>query len=254
MIGNFAAIVLAAGKGTRLAEGHPSPIPKVLYEIAGRPIVSYTLELLKKVGFEEIVIVVGYKAGDVKRVVGSGFKFAIQDKRLGTGHAAKIGLANVSPGKKEILIINGDDSAFYKVSTLQKILNKHVGRGDTITFVILRLENPTGLGRAIRRNGEVVDIIEEKDATSAQKKIKEINDGVYVFNRGWLEQNLPNIKKSKMGEYYLVDLIRAAVAQGKKVGTFVLEDSGEWRGVNTPEELKIADKLMRERISDASEE
>jgi bifunctional N-acetylglucosamine-1-phosphate-uridyltransferase/glucosamine-1-phosphate-acetyltransferase GlmU-like protein len=252
MIGNFAAIVLAAGRGTRLAEGYPSPAPKVLYKIADRPMISYTLDLLKKLGLEEIIIVVGHKAEDVKREVGTGFKFAIQDKRLGTGHAAKIGLSLVSAGKKEILVINGDDSAFYKLGTLQKVINKHVGRDNTITFVVLRLENPTGLGRVIRRNSEVVDIIEERDTTSKQKEIKEINDGVYVFNRKWLEKKLPLVKKSKVGEYYLVDLIKMAVAQGKKVGTFVLEDSSEWRGVNTPEELKVADRMMRDRKRDAS--
>ncbi|HEX7456029.1 MAG TPA: sugar phosphate nucleotidyltransferase [Candidatus Nanoarchaeia archaeon] len=253
MMKKFAAVVLAAGKGTRLAAGRPSPMPKVLYEIAGRPLISYTLDVLKKVGLDEIVIVVGHKAEDVKQAVGSGFKFAVQDKRLGTGHAARIGFTQVSERKKEILVINGDDSAFYKLETLQKIINKHVGRGDTVTFVTLKLENPTGLGRVIRKNGKVVDIVEEKDATSTQKKIKEINDGVYVFNRSWLEKNLPLICRSRVGEYYIVDLIRAAVAQGKKVGAFILEDSSEWRGVNTPQELARADRLMREKQKDATE-
>ena len=252
MIENFATIVLAAGKGTRLAEGCPSPAPKVLYQIAGRPMIGYTLDLLKGLGLEEIVIVVGHRADDVKREVGPGFKFAVQDKRLGTGHAAKVGLVPVSKSKKEILIINGDDSAFYRPKTLQTIINEHVSKGDTVTFVTLKLENPIGLGRVIRKNGAVVDIIEEKDATNAQKKIKEINDGVYVFNRKWLEQNLPNVKKSKAGEYYLVDLIRTAVEQGKKVGAFVLENVGEWHGVNTPEELVRADKLMGEKLKNAT--
>jgi bifunctional N-acetylglucosamine-1-phosphate-uridyltransferase/glucosamine-1-phosphate-acetyltransferase GlmU-like protein len=111
VIKNFAAIVLAAGKGTRLAKGKPSPTPKVLYRIAGRPIISYTLELLKKIGLEEVVVVVGHKANDVKEIVGSGYKFVVQDKRLGTGHAARVGLESISPIVKEVVIINGDDSA-----------------------------------------------------------------------------------------------------------------------------------------------
>jgi bifunctional UDP-N-acetylglucosamine pyrophosphorylase/glucosamine-1-phosphate N-acetyltransferase len=129
---------------------------------------------------------------------------------------------------------------------------KHIGKANTITFVSLKLENPFGLGRVIRENGEVVDIIEEKDADSTQKAIKEINDGIYIINRSWLELNLPALKKSKVGEYYLVDLVKAAVSQGKKVGTFKLEDTSEWCGVNTPEELDEADRLMRKRIEDAS--
>jgi len=268
MIKNFAAIVLAGGKGTRLAGGLPSPKPKVLSEIAGRPLIAYTLDILKELSLEEIIIVVGHKASEVKKVVGQSYistekqasrcnrddyKFAIQKERLGTGHAAATGLAEVSSDIRDVLVINGDDSAFYKPETIQKILNKHVGKGSTITFVTLELENPAGLGRVIRDGEKVIGIVEEKIASKEEKKIKEINDGVYCFRRTWLEENLPKIKKSPVGEYYLVDLIGLATSQGEKVGVFKLEDPLEWRGVNTPEELKLADSLMRERLAHASQ-
>ena len=246
---NFSAIVLAAGEGTRLAGGLPSPKPKVLYKIAGRPLVLYALDLLKKLGLEEIIIVVGHKASEVKRTVGQGYKFAIQRERLGTGHAAAVGLKKVSVDARNVLVINGDDSAFYKLDTIQKVLNKHVGKGNTITFVTLELENPSGLGRVVRKGEKVVGVVEEKIASSKEKKIKEINDGVYCFRRSWLEENLPKIKKSPVGEYYIVDLIGLAVSQGEKVGVFKLEDPSEWRGVNMPEELELADLLMKERLT-----
>lgn len=249
----FAAIVLAAGKGTRLAGGEPSPKPKVLCEIAGRPLIAYTLGLLKKTGLEEIIIVVGHKASEVKNVVGKGYKFAVQRRRLGTGHAAAVGLSEVSSKPREVLVINGDDSAFYKLETIQKVLNKHVGKGNTITFVSLELENPSGLGRVVRDGERVLGIVEEKDASEKQKKIKEINDGVYCFRRDWLENNLPKIKKSGSGEYYLVDLIGLAISQGEKVGVFKLDDPSEWRGVNTPEELELADSLMKGRLAHANQ-
>jgi len=247
----FAAIVLAAGKGTRLAGGEPSPKPKVLYELAGRPMITYTLDRLRKLGLAEIVVVVGYQAAEVKKVAGGGYKFAYQAKQLGTGHAVSVGLGEVQPVINNILVVNGDDSAFYKSETIQKILKKHIGKGNTITFVSLELADPTGLGRVIRRAQKVVGIVEEEAASSAQKKIKEINDGVYVFRRGWLEANLPKIKKSPAGEYYLVDLIGLAVGQKEPVGVFKLADTSEWQGVNTPEELAAADRLMRERLENA---
>src|SRR4030042_5495284 len=130
MIKGFSAIVLAAGEGTRLAGGAPSPKPKVLYEIAGRPLIGYTLEILKKVGVGEIIIVVGYQADAVSKEVGSSYKFAAQGQQLGTGHALKTGFAKVSPGLNNVLVVNGDDSAFYKPETIQKVLSNHVGKGD----------------------------------------------------------------------------------------------------------------------------
>ncbi|OGY21657.1 MAG: hypothetical protein A2126_01920 [Candidatus Woykebacteria bacterium GWB1_45_5] len=250
---NFAAIVLAAGKGTRLAGGTPSPKPKVLYELAGRPMIAYTLSLLKKVGAEEIVVVVGYKAAEVKKVAGEGYKFATQSKQLGTGHAVSVGLSQVTSSAGNILVVNGDDSAFYNPETIQKVLNKHVGKGGVVTFVSLDVEDPTGLGRVIREEERVIGIIEEKIASSEQKKIKEVNDGVYVFRRSWLGENLPKIKKSPVGEYYLVDLVSLAVLQGEEVGVFKLLNTDEWRGVNTKEELIAADRLMRERLKNASQ-
>ncbi|MCH7541314.1 NTP transferase domain-containing protein [Patescibacteria group bacterium] len=250
---NLAAIVLAAGKGTRLASGAPSPKPKVMYEIGGKPMVLYTLDILRKLGLEEIVIVVGHKASDVVKTVGEGFKFATQEKRLGTAHAVSIGLQKVSGDKTEVIVLNGDDSAFYKVETIKKVLNKHIGKGNTITFVSLQTKDPKGLGRVIRKGGRVVSIVEDKVATKEQKKIREINDGVYVFKKEWLKNNLPTIKKSPVGEYYLVDLISLAVSQEKNVDAFKLSDSSEWFGVNTPEELTAANTQMQNITDDASE-
>src|SRR3990172_1957369 len=173
MMKNIAAIILAAGKGTRLAGGAPSPRAKVLYEIGGKPLILHTLKLLKKVGIEEIILVVGHKAEEVKTVASKAYKFAFQDKRLGTGHAAKLGLAQVSSKAETVMVLNGDDSAFYKEETLKKVVEKHFSEANTITFITLEPIDPTGLGRIIRENGQVVEIVEEKDATRQQKKIKE---------------------------------------------------------------------------------
>ena len=245
----LAAIVLAAGKGTRLAGGRPSAKPKVLYEIGGKPIITYTIDLLKAIGLGEIVIVVGHKAEEVKRVLGGDYKYALQKQRLGTGHAALVGLGLVSERSNNILILNGDDSAFYKPESIRKAINKHVGVGNTLTFVTVEVKDPTGLGRIIRnKDGLVVDIVQEKVANKLQKKIKEINAGCYIVKRGWLQKSLKQLKKSPVGEYYLVDLIKKAVFEGRKVQAYKLNDPDEWFGVNTPEELKRADLLVKDRL------
>lgn len=247
---NIATIVLAAGKGTRLSGGSPSPKPKVLYEIGGKSIILHTLEKLRKIGFGEIVVVVGHKAEDVKNVVGEGFIFAHQEKRLGTGHAAKIGLSYASKEAENILVLNGDDSAFYKLGTIKKVVEQHLSQQNTITFVTLVPDDPTGLGRILRKKEKVVGIVEEKAATWQQKRIREVNDGLYLFRRDWLEKYLPTIKRSAVGEYYLVDLISLAVNQREKVEAYKLSDPTEWKGINTPEELAAADTLMKQRTKD----
>ena len=248
MTPKVAAIVLAAGKGTRFAGGKPSRKHKVLYDVAGQPLIAHTLKILDKLAPAEIVLVVGHKAQDVIETVGKGYKFAFQRKRLGTGHAAKIGLTEISAHVSNIMILNGDDCAFYKSETLEKVLTKHLTEKNTITFITLEPKDPSGLGRVIREKSEIVKIIEEKAATEAEKKIREINDGVYIFQRSWLEKNLPKIQKSKAGEYYLVDLIEMAVKSREKVKAFKLADPSEWYGVNTPEDLAKADLLMKRRV------
>jgi len=249
MIGSIEAIIIAAGKGTRLAGGNPSPLPKVLYEIGGKPIISYTLELLKKVGLNKIIIVVGHQSELVKKAVGKDYKFAFQPQQLGTGHAVKTGLSEVSPQTQHVLVINGDDSAFYRPETIQKVVGRHLEEQNTLTFVTIEVEYPSGLGRVIRKDGKLVRIVEENEASEEEKKIKEVNDGVYIFNRAWLEKNISKIKKSPSGEYYLVDLIGLAAESGERIEAVKLPNSSEWRGINTTDELKLADQLKR-KISD----
>ena len=148
------------------------------------------------------------------------------------------------------MLVNGEESDYYKVKTMKKVVEQHISAQNTITFVTLVLDDPTGLGRILRRNGKVVGIVEEKAATAQQKSIREVNDGLYLFRRDWLEKYLPTIKKSAVGEYYLVDLISLAVSQGEKVEAYKLSDPTEWKGVNTPEDLSEADILMKQRTKD----
>lgn len=239
-----AVIIMAAGLGTRMN----SSLPKVLHKIAGRPMISYTLDNLRKARLSNIVVVVGFKKDLVVDQIKGAVDFAIQEKRLGTAHATSKGLEKLSNDNKQVVVLNGDDSAFYKPETIKKIVNTHRKKGAVISFVSLIMDDPTGLGRILRNEeGELAGIVEEKDATDKQREIKEVNDGLYVFDKKWLKDNLKEVEKSKAsGEYYLVDLIKIALEQNEKVEVFTLPDSDEWQGVNTKEQLEEADRKKRE--------
>ena len=243
---DIGVIVLAGGLGKRMK----SDIPKVLLQIAGRPMIALSLENLRKAQLGEIVIVVGYKKEEVMERVGGRVKFAVQKSMLGTADAAAKGLKMISKGIKTVVVLNGDDSAFYLPETIRDVIAKHEREGAILTFVSLMKENPSGLGRVIRdEKGNLVGIIEEKEATDIQRRIKEVNDGLYVFDKDWLANSLPKVRKSPVsGEYYLVDLVAIALSEEDKVVCYQLKDNNEWFGINTREELAAADKKMRESI------
>jgi len=203
---SVSAIILAAGKGSRMKSARP----KVIHEICGRPIIAYTLENLRKAGISDICAVVSFKKNLVIRKIKGAVKIAYQkNPKGGTADAAKAGVDFISKDATEILIINGDDSAFYTPKTIQEIIKIHKTRERKLTFVSLMKDDPTGLGRVIRgKNGLITKIVEEKDATNMERKIKEVNDGLYLFDAKWFRDNINNVKKGQQGEYYLVDLIK----------------------------------------------
>jgi UDP-N-acetylmuramoyl-L-alanyl-D-glutamate--2,6-diaminopimelate ligase len=241
------AIIMAAGLGTRMN----SELPKVLNKIAGRSVISLTLENLRRVGILDIVIVVGFKKELVIKQIGGAVSFAEQENpKGGTADAVKTGLSKVIPESKYILALYGDDSAFFKSETTMKVIQQHIKDNVVISFVSAELKNPFGLGRVIRdAEGKVIGIVEEKDTTAEQKKIKEINCGHFIFNKDWLEENIEKVKLSASGEYYIVDLIKMAIEQNKKVVAYKLPDPSEWHGINTSEELVDAEEKMKERLA-----
>lgn len=243
---DIAAIIFAAGKGTRMV----SFTPKVLREIAGRPMISFTLENLRRSSFKEIVVVVGYKKDQVIKETAGACKFAYQEKTLGTADAAAKGLSKIGENINTIVALNGDDSAFYRPQTIKNIIDSHYQKNAVVSFVSLIKENPKGLGRVVRnKKGDLISIIEEKEANFEQKQIKEVNNGLYIFNKSWLKNNIGKVKKSIVGEYYIVDLIKLALKQNKKVNVFKLQNSDEWQGVNTQDQLKEANQKMLKRLS-----
>lgn len=235
------AVVMAGGKGKRINANRP----KILYEIAGRPMIAYTLQNLRRAHFGPIIVVVGYKAEEVKREVGPAVGYALQKEPLGTGHAVKRVLTVLGNKSGELLVMNGDDSAFYRPQMLQEFLKQHRKKKATISFMTVYLKNPGNLG-VVKKNkrGRVVSITD----FTAEGKPGEVNAGTYAFDVSWLRKNIGKVKRNEKGEYFIIDLIDIAVSQGEKVETFKV-DKSEWYGVNTEEELKEADRAMRKRLS-----
>lgn len=251
------AILLAAGRGKRMH----SRIPKVLHKIGDKPLLFYSLSLLGQLPIDDIQVVIGYNKDIVKRVVLAMYQelkqeqkfpkqkvsFAVQNKMLGTGDAVRLAMAGVGRDTHSVLVINGDDSFLYRPRTIKEVLNVHAKSKADMTFITLRVENPSGLGRIVRdKQGKVQRIVEEKAATEAQKKIREVNDGVYVFKALWLREFMNKIPLSAVGEYYLTDLVEIGAKNGARIETYVLPDTGEWFGVNTKEELARANEKMRQ--------
>lgn len=240
------AIVMAAGIGSRMK----SKLPKVLHKICGRTMISLTIENLRRGGIEDIGLVVGFKKELVKKHVGKAVCYAVQQNpKGGTADAVRSGLSCVSDSTKYVLALYGDDSAFFKPYTTGQVIQNHIKTKSTISFVSAVVANPTGLGRVVRGNrDEVLGIVEEKDTDSDQKKIKEVNCGHFIFDKDWLKKNISKVKVSPSGEKYIVDLIKMAIDQNKRVSVYRLPDRSEWQGINNPQHLINAEAEMEKRL------
>lgn len=240
---NLGAIILAAGRGKRmkLKSGN-----KTSMLLNGKPLISYPVELLKKMNVDPVIVVVGHAKNSVqKALANSNVKFATQKQRLGTGHAVKSAMSGIPDAITDILVMNGDDSYSYTEEILNKMITKHFGSKASMTFLTINLNNPAGLGRVVRNEqNQVIDIVEEKDATESQKFIKEINPNCYVFQIEFLKKYIPKITKSPVtGEYYLPSLIKLAFENKEQIED-VQGGSLRWRGINTVEELSLAQNIF----------
>jgi bifunctional UDP-N-acetylglucosamine pyrophosphorylase / glucosamine-1-phosphate N-acetyltransferase len=240
------AIILAAGKGTRMQSAKEN---KVTLELGGKPMIAHTVELLKQIKISPIVLVVGFQKESVVNLFKNdkNIIFAEQRHRNGTAHAVQIALKKNKQEAENILILQGDDSAFYKKETIENLIKEHIENDSAFTFLTIDVKNPFGLGRIVRdQENNLVGIVEEKDATKSIRKIKEINPACYVARTAFLKKYLKMIKPSPVtGEYYLTSLIDMGLAKKEKIHAH-RAGSIPWRGVNTKEELDEAAKLFKE--------
>jgi bifunctional UDP-N-acetylglucosamine pyrophosphorylase / glucosamine-1-phosphate N-acetyltransferase len=236
-----AAIILAAGKGKRMNSKKTNKVTAIL---GNKQMVLHTVDRLKALNVDPIIVVVGFAKESVMKVLGSSVIFAEQSKRLGTAHAVKVALKKLPENVETVLILNGDDSAFYTDETIGNLIRVHLKENAALSLLTISVENPAGLGRIIRNEEKVAGIVEEKDATEEMKRIKEINPGCYVFRVSFLKKYLKKVIKNPVtGEYYLTSLIDIAIKNKQKIQA-VKGGKILWRGVNTPEELKEAGKLF----------
>jgi bifunctional UDP-N-acetylglucosamine pyrophosphorylase/glucosamine-1-phosphate N-acetyltransferase len=244
---NVTAIVLAAGKGTRMKA--PPEKNKVTYTLAEKPIIQYTYDMLKECGFDHIIVVIGYAGDSVKAALGERVTYAVQENPQGTGHAVKTAMPFLKPNCKTVISMYGDDSAFYPPSLLEKLYQEHNKSNAAVTLVTLHKSDPTGLGRIVRDNaGNLTEIVEEKNATDQQKQIKEINTGLYCFDRQFLDMVINEIVPNPISnEYYLTDIVQIAINHHRKVHALVWPSDEIWYGVNTQEQLREAEARMKEK-------
>ncbi len=231
---NVAVIILAAGKGTRMK----SDLPKVLHPFAGEPLVAHVARTAREIA-DTAVAVVGYKAEMVQEALaGTGTLFAEQREQLGTAHAVMQARAALGGFDGKVVVLSGDVPRV-RAATVRRLLTLAAESGAAVTLLSAECQGPAGYGRIIRDAGGAVSaIVEERDASPAQKAITEINGGIYVFDTAFLWSALEQIRPANdQKEYYLTDAVKIALAQGKTVAALKLPDIGEIAGVNTVDEL-----------------
>lgn len=238
------AIVLAAGKGTRMK----SELPKVLVPVAGRPMVRYVIDSLRKAGVSRIVVVVGYRADLVRAELAQepGIEFAEQTEQLGTGHAVMVCRGQLADHHGAVLIVAGD-SPLLQSESVRKLLENFSSAKASCVLGTVDKSNPTGYGRIVRDGeGKFVGIVEEKDATPAQRAIQEVNVSTYVFDAQELLWALDKLTdRNAQREYYITDCPAILVADGKKVTAEKLLQPCEALSINSRDELGLVETEMK---------
>ncbi|NMB56807.1 NTP transferase domain-containing protein [Candidatus Beckwithbacteria bacterium] len=243
---NVAAVVLAAGKGTRI-KNKKDGVNKVVLRLNGKPMIQYTVEKIEKLGLEQIILVVGYARQSIIKLFDNRVDYAIQEPQLGTGHAIECALPKIKENIKYILVLNADDSAFYSISLLKDLIDKELKNESAFSFLTLKKDDPTGLGRIKRDSkGFPKKIIEEKSATEEEKRIKEINLGAYCFSKKFLEECLSKVELDPLKkEKYITSLVEIAYKNREKTSVICIKDESLWFGVNTDEQLEEANLRMQ---------
>jgi bifunctional UDP-N-acetylglucosamine pyrophosphorylase/glucosamine-1-phosphate N-acetyltransferase len=243
---NLVAVILAAGKGTRMK----SDLVKVLHQVAGLPMLAYPIRAAKDAGCSKVIVVTGHQKGKVEDAFKTeDVQFAYQEKQLGSGHAVAVTEDLLEGFDGDALILCGDVPLITS-RTLKKFSKSHKDSKAVVSVLSVTLDNPFGYGRILRdRSGNFFGIVEQRDATSSQKSIQEINTGLYCCKASFLFDAINKLgTDNDQGEYYLPDIVSIGVKQGRKVQAVETDDFQELKGINDRIDLAEAEKMMRQRI------
>lgn len=242
---NITAVILAAGKGTRMQ----SELPKVMHPLLGAPMITYPVQTALEVTGRKPVVIVGYQAELVRAALGDRARYVVQTEQKGTGHA----LMQAEPllrGRTDTLLVTLGDMPLISAETMRDLLDVHLGSGSPVTMLSVIADDPRGFGRVVRgADGSVQAIVEEAVATPEQLRIRELNISGYAFENRWVWDALREIRPSPNGEYYLTDLVEIAVAEGRTVEAVRVREPDEAIGINTPGHLSEAEAFLARRAA-----
>ena len=240
-------ILLAAGQGTRMKSARP----KVLHPLGGKPLFLHALGAAQQLRPARVAVIIGHGADAVRQAYsGNDVNWLVQEQQLGTGHAALCAKATFRDFPGDVLILSGD-VPLIRECTLRALVEHHRFKRAALTLLTALLDEPNGYGRILRAGvGTINAIVEENDASAQQRKIREVNAGIYVASAAFLFRALSGVKNdNRQKEYYLPDIVAIGLAEGKTIETLGVDDAREMMGVNTREELAFMEKNLREKIN-----
>lgn len=237
----FASVILGAGEGTRMK----SKLPKVLHLVGGKPLVNHVLDTALSLNLDKQVLVVGFRGKTVASHIrqNPGYKkvdIVFQAQRLGSGHAV-LQAAKIMSGYRGNVVVLCADVPLIKPGTLKKLMALHSRQGNAVSILTTKMADPAGYGRIIRVGNQVVKIVEDKDATAQEKKVREINTGIYCFKAPSLFRILKKIKpNNKKKEYYLTDAVELLQQEGAGISALLCASNQEVAGINDQQQLAAA--------------
>ena len=239
------ALVLAAGQGKRIK----SDLPKVLHKVCGKEMLKHVIDSIRNSGIDDIDVIIGKGAELVKeRTLDKKVSYSLQVEQLGTGHAVKCAQEFLNDKKGVVAIFTGD-TPLIKQSTIERLVSDHIKNNNAATILTANVDDPTGYGRIVRENNQVLKIVEHKDCNEEELKITEMNSGLYCFDIELLVDALGKLENNnEQGEYYLTDVIEILKSENKSVGA-VVTDYEETIGVNSRVQLAEAEEILKNRIN-----
>lgn len=241
----LAAVIMAAGKSTRMK----SALPKAAHLICGMPMTRHVVDACVSAGIDSVVVVVGHEAEKVREALGEDVSYAYQTEQLGTGHACAQAMPQVPDEISEVVVLPGD-APLITPEAISAMVEAHKTQRNAATLLTAVIADPSHYGRVVRdRDGSVLRICEAKDADEATRAINEISTSIYCFDRELLEKNLKLIRTDNaQGEYYLTDVIQLLRSAGKRIGAVAAGNAADVLGINNRVELAETSAIMRRRI------